>query len=111
MILTSIQTFVIIIMLTIATMITRFLPFILFKNTKSDNSYISYLGEVLPFAAIGLLLVYCLKDISFKNQSLWMPEVVAVVITALVHYFKESTLISISIGTVVYMVLVQLVFI
>ena len=108
--LTSAQTFVIIIMVTLATMITRFLPFIIFKNTNSENLYINYLGQVLPFAAIGLLVVYCLKEISFQSTILWMPEITAVLLTAVVHYLKENTLISITVGTIVYMLLVQLVF-
>lgn len=104
------QTFIIICMVTLGTMITRFLPFIVFKNTNSENSYISYLGQVLPFAAIGLLVVYCIKNISFKGIEFWIPEALAVFTTSIVHYLKENTLLSISIGTIVYMVLVQFIF-
>lgn len=111
MILTPIQTFVIIVMVTIGTMITRFLPFILFRGTKSTNSYIGYLGRVLPYSAIGLLVVYCLKDVSFKAPAYGIPEVIAVACIAVLHYWKENTLLSIGAGTVIYMVFVQFVFI
>ena len=111
MTLTGTQTFIIICMATLGTMVTRFLPFILFKNTNTENSYTSYLGQVLPFAAIGLLVVYCLKEISFKSSNLWAPEIIAVLVTSVIHYLKENTLLSISIGTITYMVLVQGVFV
>lgn len=110
MTLTDTQTFIIICMVTLGTMTTRFLPFIIFKKTNSENSYISYLGQVLPFAAIGLIVVYCLKDISFKSSTLWVPELIAVTATSVIHYLKENTLLSISIGTIIYMILVQVVF-
>lgn len=66
--------------------ITRFLPFILFKDTKSNNSYISYLGQVLPYSAIGLLVVYCLKSVSFKSPALWIPEAIAIICITVLHY-------------------------
>ena len=111
MILTPVQIFIIICMVTVGTVITRFLPFILFQDTKSNNSYISYLGQVLPYSAIGLLVVYCLKGVSFKTSPYGIPEAIAIICIIILHYWKENTLLSIGGGTVIYMVLVQSVFI
>ncbi|MBB6214779.1 branched-subunit amino acid transport protein AzlD [Anaerosolibacter carboniphilus] len=111
MTLTPIQTFIIICMVMIGTMITRFFPFILFQGTKSSNSYIGYLGQVLPYSAIGLLVVYCLKGVSFKSAPYGIPEAIAIIFISVLHYWKENTLLSIGAGTGIYMVLVQRVFI
>lgn len=111
MILTPIQTFIIICMVTIGTVITRFLPFIIFKDSESSNSYINYLGQVLPYATIGLLIVYCLKSVDFTIPSYGIPEGIAIVCIILLHYWKENTLLCIGAGTIIYMVLVQVVFI
>lgn len=111
MTLTAMETFIIICLATIATMITRFLPFILLKNPKSSDSYISYLGRVLPYSTIGLLVVYCLKDVNFRIPSYGLPEIIAILSIALLHYWKENTLLSIGAGTAIYMLLVQLVFV
>lgn len=111
MTLTPMQTIIIICVVTLGTMITRFLPFILFKGNKSNSSYISYLGQVLPYSAIGLLVVYCLKGVSFKGPTYGLPEAIAIICIIVLHYWKENTLLSIGAGTVVYMVLVQTIFI
>lgn len=111
MTLTPIQTFITICMVTIGTIITRFLPFILFQDTKLNNSYISYLGKDLPYSAIGLLVVYCLKDVNFKIPTYGIPEAIAIICITVLHYWKGSTLLSIGVGTVIYMLLVQVVFI
>lgn len=110
MTLTTVQAFIIVCMVTIGTMITRFLPFILFKGTKSQNAYISYLGQVLPYSAIGLLVVYCLKNVSFKGPGFGIPEALSILLIIVLHYWKGNTLLSIGAGTVLYMVLVQVVF-
>ena len=107
MTLTPIQTFITICMVTIGVIITRFLPFILFKNTKSNNSYISYLGQLLPYSVIGLLVVYCLKDVNFKEPAYGIPEAIAIICIVVIHYWKENTLLSIGVGTAVYMLLIQ----
>ncbi|MDD3692899.1 MAG: AzlD domain-containing protein [Oscillospiraceae bacterium] len=110
MALTPVQTFIIICMVTIGAMTTRFLPFVVFKGKKSNNSYISYLGQALPYCAIGLLVVYCLKDVSFKEPTYAIPEIIAIACIVVLHYWKENTLLSIAVGTAVYMLLVQVVF-
>ena len=109
MILTSAQVFIIFFMVAMGTMITRFLPFIIFKD-NSSNSYISYLGNVLPYAAIGLLVVYCLRKVSFTTPSHGLPEAIAIVCIIVLHNWKENSLLSIGAGTVIYMILVQTVF-
>ena len=111
MTLTSFQTLIILLMFAAGTIITRFLPFVLFKGDKSQNSYISYLGQVLPYSAIGMLVVYCLKGVNIKASPYGIPEVIAILCIAVLHYWKENTLLSIGAGTVVYMVLVQNIFI
>ncbi|MGD9566966.1 MAG: branched-chain amino acid transporter permease [Sedimentibacter sp.] len=110
MILTSVQTIIIIVVTAVATIITRFLPFALFTN-KKESPYIDYLGKVLPYAAIGLLVVYCLKGISIAGAPYGAPEAIAIVVIAILHFWKENTLLSIGIGTAVYMILVQVVFV
>lgn len=111
MTLTSTQTLVIISMVTLGTVITRFLPFILFPDNKSRHPYITYLGDVLPYAAIGLLVVYCLKGISLIKPSYGLPETIAIICIAVLHFWKNNALLSIGVGTVVYMALVQFIFI
>jgi branched-subunit amino acid transport protein AzlD len=111
MTLSILQTIVIIIMVMIATMLTRFLPFLLLKFKGSNNKSIHYLGKVLPYSAIGLLVVYCLKDISFVSTTDWLPEAIAILCIVVLHIWKNNVLLSIGAGTVVYMILVQTVFV
>lgn len=93
-----------------ATMLTRFLPFMLFPAGKPTPKYIQYLGKVLPAAVFGLLVVYCLKDVSIFSGSHGLPELIAVVVVVLLHLWKRQMLLSIAGGTICYMLLVQLVF-
>ncbi len=111
MTLTSIQTFIIICMVTLGTVITRFLPFILFPDNKENHPYITYLGKVLPFSVIGLLVVYCLKGVNLMNPPFGLPETVAIICITVLHYWKSNALLSIGAGTAIYMLLVQIVFI
>ena len=90
------------------TILLRFLPFLLFsKNTPKS---ILYLGEVLPYAIMGMLVVYCLRNITFFSGTHGIPEAVSVLLVVLLHKWKHNTLLSIAAGTVCYMVLVQAVF-
>lgn len=111
MTLTPVQTLIIILAFTMGTVITRFLPFVIFKGRSSNHSYINYLGQVLPYAAIGMLVVYCLKEVSLKAPAYGIPEAISITCIAVLHYWKENTLLSIGVGTVLYMVLVQHIFI
>lgn len=93
----------------LGTMVTRFLPFLIFPEGKKPPAYITYLGTVLPFAVIGLLVVYCLKD-AFADGNYAIPELIAILFIAVLHKWKKNTLLSIGAGTVLYMFLVQVCF-
>ncbi len=97
-------------MVVLGTMITRFLPFILFPANKPTPKYIQYLGKALPPASLGLLVVYALKDVSIFTGSRGIPELISVAAVIAIHLWKRQMLLSIAAGTVIYMVLVQLVF-
>lgn len=94
----------------LATMLMRFLPFMLFPAGKPTPKYIQYLGKVLPAAVFGLLVVYCLKDVSIFSGSHGLPELIAIAVVILLHLWRRQMLLSIAGGTVCYMLLVQLVF-
>ena len=89
----------------------RFLPFLIFGENKKTPAIISYLGQVLPFAIMGMLVVYCLKDISFAASPFGIPEAIGCAAVAGLHVWKRNTLLSIGGGTVVYMLLIQFVFV
>lgn len=110
MVLTTTQSLVIIAVIALATHITRGLPFILFPENKETPKYILYLGKVLPYSAMGLLVVYCLRNVSFIASPYGLPEAIAVLCVVVLHLWKNNTLLSIGVGTAVYMVLVQLIF-
>lgn len=97
-------------MVVLATVLTRFLPFIFFPAGKETPKFIKYLGKVLPAAVFGLLVVYCLKNVSIVGGSHGIPELIAIVCVIGLHLWKRQMLLSIAGGTVVYMLLVQLVF-
>jgi len=88
----------------------RFLPFLIFGNQRSTPAFVTYLGKVLPYAIMGMLVVFCLKNISFAQAPHGIPELVASALVVLLHIWKRSTLISIVGGTACYMLLVQMVF-
>ena len=92
------------------TMLTRFLPFLIFSSRKPTPKYVQYLGKALPCAVFGMLVVYCLKNVSILSGSHGIPELIAIAVTAGLHLWKKQMLLSIAGGTAVYMVLVQLVF-
>ena len=94
----------------LGTMTTRFLPFLLFPADKPTPKYIRYLGEVLPFAVIGMLVVYCLKGTEMTAWPFGLPEVIASAAVILLHKLKKNMLLSIAGGTLCYMLLVQVVF-
>lgn len=88
----------------------RFLPFLIFGENRTTPPLITYLGQVLPFAIMGMLVIYCLKDVSFLSGSFGIPEIIGCAVVAALHVWKRNTLLSIGAGTVCYMLLVQLVF-
>ena len=95
----------------LVTMATRFLPFLIFGENRKTPEVIAYLGKVLPFAIMGMLVVYCLKDMSFAAAPFGIPEIIGCAAVALLHIWKRNTLLSIGGGTLCYMLLVQFVFI
>lgn len=92
------------------TLITRFLPFIVFREGKPTPKYIQYLGKVLPSAVFALLVVYCLKNVSFVSGNHGLPEIISIAVTAGLHLWKKQMLLSIAGGTICYMLLIQFVF-
>ena len=104
------QQIVIIGIVVFGTMLTRFLPFLIFGRKKEAPKYIQYLGKVLPAAVFGLLVVYCLKDVNLFTGSHGLPEAIAILVVVLLHVWKRQMLLSIAGGTVCYMVPLQLFF-
>ena len=88
----------------------RFLPFLIFGENRKTPPVVAYLGQILPFAIMGMLVVYCLKDVSFAAAPFGIPEAIGCAAVAGLHIWKRNTLLSIGAGTVVYMLLVQFVF-
>lgn len=97
-------------MVILGTILTRFLPFLLFPSGKQTPKYIQYLGNVLPAAVFGLLVVYCLKGINLFTGSHGIPEFVAIAIVIILHLWKKQMLLSLTGGTVCYMFMVQVLF-
>lgn len=98
------------VVLVLVTMATRFLPFLIFGEKRKTPDLVLYLGKVLPFAIMGMLVVYSLKDTSVLTSPYGIPELIGCGVVALLHIWKRNSLLSIGVGTVVYMLLVQLVF-
>lgn len=94
----------------LATMLTRFLPFIIFPAGKPTPRFVKYLGEVLPPAVFGMLVIYCVKGVDLLSGSHGIPELISIAAVVLLHLWKRQMLLSIAGGTILYMLLVQLVF-
>lgn len=92
------------------TLLIRFLPFLIFNGKRETPPYIIYLGKVLPYAIMGMLVIYCLRGISFTAAANFLPELIACAVVVLAHVWKRNTLLSIISGTACYMLLVQFVF-
>ena len=107
---TMTQRIVTIALCALATLITRFLPFLVFSPQRPTPKYIQYLGKALPAAIFGMLVIYCLKNVSLFTGSHGLPELLAIVATAAIHLWKRQMLLSVAGGTVFYMILVQWVF-
>lgn len=92
------------------TSLTRFLPFLLFPAGKETPKYIKYLGNVLPPAVFGLLVVYSLKNVSLVTKPFAIPEAIALIFTCVLHIWKRQMLLSVAGGTICYMLLIRFVF-
>lgn len=88
----------------------RFLPFLIFGGGRRTPAIITRLGSALPSAVMAMLVVYCLRGVNFATAEGWLPALLACLLTAGLHVWKRSTLLSIVSGTVAYMVMVQAVF-
>ena len=104
------QQIITIAMVVLGTMITRFLPFLIFPVGKETPKYIQYVGKVLPAAVFGLLVVYCLRSVDLFSGSHGLPEAISIALVIALHLWKRQMLLSIAGGTVCYMLLVQLAF-
>lgn len=93
----------------LATMTTRFLPFLLFRRGKEMPPAVRYLGRALPAAVFALLIVYCLKDVSFLSGAHGVPEIAASAATVIVHLWKRNMMLSMTAGTFCYMALIRLI--
>ena len=99
---------VLIAVMSLTTILLRFLPFLIFR--KQTPPYITYLGKVLPPAIIGMLVVYCLKDVTIMSHPHGLPELIASLTVIVLQVLKRNALLSILSGTAVYMLLIQLIF-
>lgn len=104
------QAMIMILIMAAITFLIRALPFLLFPGNKPTPAYITYLGKVLPYAIIGMLVVYCFKDTVVLSFPFGIPELITAVAIVAVHVWKRNTLLSIGGGTLLYMFLVQIVF-
>ena len=91
-------------------MITRFLPFVIFRGEKPTPGYVQYLGRVLPAAVFGMLVIYCLKEVNVLAGNRGIPEWISIAVVIGLHKWKRQMLLSIAGGTICYMILVQYVF-
>ena len=103
----TLYAFLVVVVIAVVTAFLRFLPFFVFNGKKSVPKVIHYLGNVLPYSIMGMLVVYCLKDVSFITYANWLPELISVMTVVLLHVWKRNTLLSIIGGTVCYMLLLR----
>lgn len=104
------QVLSLILVMALVTAALRFLPFMIFTKGRKVPEVVAYLGRVLPYAVMAMLVVYCLKGISFMQMPFGLPELISVVLVVVLHVWKRNTLLSIIGGTVCYMMLVQMAF-
>ena len=107
----NVHSLLIVIVMSIVTAALRFAPFILFPEGRKRPKVVTYLGTVLPYALMGMLVVYCFKSVNVTSATFGLPEVLATVFVIVIHVWKRNTLISVFGGVILYMLLVQLVFV
>lgn len=106
----NLHAFLIVVIAALVTIGLRFLPFLIFRENRKTPPMIQHLGQVLPCSIMGMLVVYCLKDITFLHSPHGIPELLSCAVVAGLHIWKRSTLLSIGAGTLCYMILVQTIF-
>ena len=107
---TNVQYALMVLVMAAVTAAIRFLPFLIFNGKRETPAFITYLGRVLPYAVMGMLVVFCFKSVSFLKTPFGIPELIAGAVVVGLHVWRRNTLLSILCGTATYMVLVQLVF-
>lgn len=105
--LNNVQVLMMIGAIALGTALTRFVPFLLFPENKKPPDLVAYLGRVLPPAMMGLLVIYCLKNVSVLDKPYGIPELAAILVIVFLHKWKRNVLLSIGGGTFVYMILIQ----
>lgn len=109
--LTTEKAIIVIVVAAVCTFATRLFPFALFGGKKEVPKFVKYLGDILPVAIIGILIIYCLRDFMNGDINIIIPQLIAVAATALIHLWKRNTLLSIAVGTIGYMLLIHFVFV
>lgn len=107
---TTNQIIISVIIMSVVTAMIRFAPFVLFAG-KTTPDWLTKIGSLLPYSIMGMLVVYCLKNVSFSSYGTFMPELIASLLVVLTYIWKKNTLLSIVCGTLCYMILVQMVFV
>lgn len=107
---TDLHSWAIVAVIALVTAGLRFLPFAVFRDGRKTPGFIEKLSRVLPFAIMGMLIVYCLKGISFSSAAGFLPALIACAVVGVLYVWKRNTLVSIICGTLCYMLLVQFVF-
>lgn len=93
------------------TIVLRFLPFLIFNGNKKTPKLVTYLGNVLPYSIMAMLVVYCYKDVFVTRYPYGIPEFISGAVVVLMHLWKRQTLLSILCGTATYMLFVQVIFV
>lgn len=106
----TLHSIALVLVMAVVSYLLRAFPFIVFSGKKETPKFVTYLGKVLPFAIIGMLVIYCVKDISFEVVANFLPYIISGAVVVLLHIWRRNTLLSILAGTLSYMALVQLVF-
>ena len=99
-----------ILIIAVCTFITRLVPFALFSGKGEPAPVIRFLGKALPAAVMGILIIYCVRNVSLTNINTLLPQLIAIAAVALLHIWKRNNLLSIGAGTLLYMLLVQFIF-
>lgn len=105
------ESIIIILVVSVTIFSTRLIPFLFFPKGKPIPPMVQYLGKVLPPAVIGMLMIYCLKAVRLTRYPHGLPELISIAAVILLHVWKSSNLLSIGVGTVLYMILIQAVFV
>lgn len=107
---TQLQIAITIAMVVLGTMLTRFTPFLIIPSGNATPKYVKYLGKALPGAALGMLVIYCFKDVNLLTGSHGLPELISLAVISALHIWKRNMLLSIAAGTAAYMLLTAFVF-